>query len=64
MIIGHEGNFGKLEGLVTSPSYRLCCLQVHRRLLFDDRRGVGEPLNETGTSGHGLVITGVRNNCE
>ncbi len=34
-------------------------LMVHRRLLHDDGRGVGEPLNETGTSGLGLVTTGV-----
>ena len=33
-------------------------LMVHRRLLHDDSRGVGEPLNETGTTGLGLVITG------
>ena len=32
---------------------------VHRRCLADDRRGVDEPLNETGTSGLGLVITGI-----
>ena len=32
--------------------------QVHRRLLCDDSRGVDEPLNETGTTGRGLVITG------
>ena len=31
-------------------------LMVHRRLLHDDGRGVGEALNETGTSGLGLVI--------
>ena len=34
-------------------------LQVHRRLLHDDRRGVGEPLNETGVDGNGLIITGI-----
>lgn len=33
-------------------------LMVHRRLLVDDKRGVGEPLNETGSSGDGLVISG------
>lgn len=35
-------------------------LMVHRRLLHDDSRGVGEPLNETGTTGLGLVVTGTQ----
>ncbi|XP_030052794.1 lysosomal alpha-mannosidase [Microcaecilia unicolor] len=33
-------------------------LMVHRRLLFDDQRGVGEPLLEFGEHGKGLVIRG------
>ena len=31
-------------------------LMIHRRLLFDDARGVGEALNETGITGNGLII--------
>ena len=36
-------------------------LMVHRRLQMDDRRGVGEPINEPGldASGKGLIIRGV-----
>ncbi|XP_071107458.1 lysosomal alpha-mannosidase-like [Haliotis cracherodii] len=33
-------------------------LMVHRRLLMDDHLGVGEPLNETGDDGKGLVAIG------
>ncbi|XP_033096903.1 lysosomal alpha-mannosidase-like [Anneissia japonica] len=33
-------------------------IMVHRRILKDDARGVGEPLNETGQFGDGLIIRG------
>ncbi|WAR25813.1 MAuncharacterized [Mya arenaria] len=33
-------------------------LMVHRRLLYDDCKGVGEPMNETGADQQGLIIRG------
>lgn len=33
-------------------------LMVHRRLLWDDFLGVGEPLNELGADGNGLIARG------
>jgi len=33
-------------------------LMVHRRMLFDDGRGVDQPLNEPGVDGNGLIIRG------
>ena len=45
-----QGGASLLDGCVE--------LMVHRRTLVDDKRGVGEPINETGQFGEGLIIRG------
>jgi len=53
MVIANDRSQGGSS--ITDGSFEL---MVHRRLTKDDGRGVGEPLNEPGLDGKGLIITG------
>jgi len=54
ILVAFRKDFYKL--FLTLPFF-LYKIQLHRRLLFDDAFGVGEPLNETAY-GTGLVARG------
>ena len=50
-------NVDRSQGCASLVDGVLECM-IHRRMVRDDGRGVGEALNETGLDGNGLIITG------